>query len=166
MLFRSDLPFISIFLLWSRVVPSIWLGKPNYPWGINCNSNALRRHLYHSLWSNTFTVPRMELFGVQELPNSKSLNAPGWAYVAETGVKLSAGHQPNSRVRAARIQQNGSAHENTAKQDAKILRDLAALDKESHRDVQIPIPVRHRDHTGRGKFSIIPPLLTARHLAS
>jgi hypothetical protein len=26
--------------------------------------------------------------------------------------------------------------------------------------------VRHRDHTGRGKFSIIPPLLTARHLAS
>jgi len=35
------------------------------------------------------------------------------------------------------------------KQDAKIMRDLAALDRESHKDVLIPVPVRHRDNAGR-----------------
>jgi zinc finger HIT domain-containing protein 1 len=95
----------------------------------------------------------MELFGVQEIPNSKSITAPGWAYVPDTGISPSvAALQPVSKKRAARSLPNASAHETTARQDAKILRDLTALDKENHKDVQIPVPIKHRDNAGRGIF--------------
>jgi len=102
----------------------------------------------------------MDLFGVQELPSSRSINAPGWAYVPDTGVNPSvAALQPSSNKRAARNQPKANnAQENTAKQDAKILRDLAALDRESHKDIQIPVPVRHRDNAGRG--TLCPTYLT------
>jgi zinc finger HIT domain-containing protein 1 len=94
----------------------------------------------------------MELFGVQELPASKSISAPGWAYVPDTGINPSvAALQPSRAKRIAGPTTKASTHETTAKQDAKILRELAALDRESHRDVQIPIPVKHRDGAGRGK---------------
>lgn len=90
-------------------------------------------------------------FGVREVVNSKATAAPGWAYVPDTGVNASvAALQPSSRKRA-RTQHVASQHETTAKQDAKILRELAALDRENHRDVSIPVPVRHRDNAGRGK---------------
>src|SRR6187402_808421 len=86
-------------------------------------------------------------FGVREVANSK-VSAPGWAYVPDTGVKTL---QPVSRKRL-RTELGTNAHETTAKQDAKILRDLAALDRENHRDVSIPVPVKHRDNAGRGKI--------------
>ena len=93
-------------------------------------------------------------FGVREVANSKAAAAPGWAYVPDTGVNASiAALQPSSRKRV-RNQPSASLHETTAKQDAKILRELAALDRENHRDVSIPVPVRHRDNAGRGmKFA-------------
>lgn len=74
--------------------------------------------------------------------------APGWAYVPDTGSSASAS-QPSARKRM-RTLPNASQHETTAKQDAKIMRELAALDRENHRDVSIPVPVRHRDNAGRG----------------
>jgi zinc finger HIT domain-containing protein 1 len=98
----------------------------------------------------------MELFGVQELPNAKSISAPGWAYVPDTGINPSVAALQPSQAKRARNLRNPSAHENSAKQDAKILRELAALDKESHKDVQIPVPVRHRDNAGRGSPFVIP----------
>ena len=90
-------------------------------------------------------------FGVREVANSKAIAAPGWAYVPDTGVNASvAALQPASRKRA-RNQPVASQHETTAKQDAKLLRELIALDRENHRDVTIPVPVRQRDSSGRGK---------------
>jgi hypothetical protein len=90
-------------------------------------------------------------FGVREVANSKSVAAPGWAYVPDTGVNASvAALQPSSRKRA-RNQPVASQHETTAKQDARILRELAALDRENHRDVSIPVPIKHRDNAGRGE---------------
>lgn len=95
----------------------------------------------------------MNNFGVREVANSKSAAAPGWAYVPDTGVNASvAASQPSSRKRA-RNTQTVSAGETTAKQDAKILRGLVALDRENHRDVTIPVPIRHRDNAGRGALS-------------
>ena len=92
----------------------------------------------------------MDLFGVLELPTSKSLSAPGWAYVPDT---MSSAAPPAARKRARHM---ASAHDQTARQDAKIARDLAALEKEGGgRDVVIPVPVRARDGAGRGMF---PPL--------
>jgi len=100
----------------------------------------------------------MELFGVEELANSKSISAPGWAYVPDTGANASvAALQPASRKRAARNQPTVSTHETNVKQDAKILRDLAALDKESHRDVSIPVPIRHRNDTERVSHGKVTP---------
>jgi len=93
-------------------------------------------------------------FGIQEVAlNSKATAAPGWAYVPDTGVNASVtALQPSSRKRA-RTQLTASQHETTAKQDAKILRELVALDRENHRDVSIPVPIRHRDNAGRGMLS-------------
>lgn len=96
-------------------------------------------------------TPEMELFGVQELPNSKSISAPGWAYVPDTIGNSTSASQSTSRKRTVRNQPKSTSHDHNAKQDAKVLRDLAALDKESYRDVQIPVPVRHRDNAGRGE---------------
>jgi zinc finger HIT domain-containing protein 1 len=95
----------------------------------------------------------MGLFGVQELLSTKSVIAPGWAYVPDTGINPSVtALQPVSKKRAVRSLPNASPHEVNTRQDAKILRDLAVLDKESHKDVQIPVPVRHRDNAGRGMY--------------
>jgi zinc finger HIT domain-containing protein 1 len=96
----------------------------------------------------------MNNFGVREVANSRATAAPGWAYVPDTGVNASvAALQPSSRKRA-RTQLTASFHETTAKQDARILRELAALDRENHRDVSIPVPIRHRDSAGRGRKSL------------
>jgi zinc finger HIT domain-containing protein 1 len=87
-------------------------------------------------------------FGVREVAISTVPVAPGWAYVPDTGSSALA-LQPSSRKRM-RAPLTASQHETTAKQDAKIIRELAALDRENHRDVSIPVPVRHRDNAGRG----------------
>ncbi|PBP24684.1 HIT zinc finger protein [Diplocarpon rosae] len=87
-------------------------------------------------------------FGVREVAISKS-SAPGWVLVPDTGANASvACLQPTSRKRA-RTQNIASSHETTARQDAKLVRELAALDRENYRDVSIPVPIRHRDNAGR-----------------
>jgi zinc finger HIT domain-containing protein 1 len=87
-------------------------------------------------------------FGVREVANSKT-SAPGWAYVPVNNTGSGAASQPISRKRRTELSSN--QHETTAKQDAKIARELAALDKENHREVSIPIPARNRDGVDRGK---------------
>lgn len=87
----------------------------------------------------------MDLFGVHELPTSKSASA-GWAYIPDTQSSAAA---PTSRKRA---RHTASAHDQSARQDAKVARDLAALEKEGGgREVVIPVPVRARDGAGRGE---------------
>lgn len=89
-------------------------------------------------------------FGVQEVANSKSVAAPGWAYVPDTGVNPAVGTlQPSSRKRP-RTTGPAFNQDTNAKQDAKLIRELAALDRDNHKDVSIPVPVRHRDNAGRG----------------
>lgn len=86
-------------------------------------------------------------FGVLEVANSRAAPAPGWAYVADTGSNASnRALQPRKRARNAAPSQ----HETTEKQATKVLRELAALDRENHKDVSIPVPIRHRDNAGRG----------------
>lgn len=89
-------------------------------------------------------------FGVLEVANSTVPAAPGWAYVPDVGANASMSALQPSRSKRMRAQIAASPHETTAKQDAKILRELTALDRENHRDVSIPVPVRHRDNAGRG----------------
>ncbi|OBT89142.1 hypothetical protein VE02_01673 [Pseudogymnoascus sp. 03VT05] len=93
----------------------------------------------------------MDLFGVHDLPTSKSASA-GWAYIPDTLSSLAA---PTSRKRA---RHTASAHDQSARQDAKVARDLAALEKEGGgREVVIPVVPRGRDGAGRATHGKVTP---------
>ncbi|KAI4124865.1 MAG: hypothetical protein LQ338_004591 [Usnochroma carphineum] len=87
--------------------------------------------------------------GIEVLPNSTSISAPGWAYVPDNGYDPSkAAIQPSgARKRAART--SGIAGgDTTTRQDNARLRHLAELDRDNYRDVQIPVPARFKEKTG------------------
>ncbi|KAL8736674.1 MAG: hypothetical protein Q9166_000040 [cf. Caloplaca sp. 2 TL-2023] len=87
--------------------------------------------------------------GVEVLPNSTSISAPGWAYVPDNGYDPSkTAIQPSgARKRAART--SGIAGgDTTARQQNATLKHLLELDKDNYRDVQILVPARLKDKTG------------------
>ncbi|EED23520.1 HIT finger domain protein, putative [Talaromyces stipitatus ATCC 10500] len=94
---------------------------------------------------------------VEVLGTSRSHATPGWAYVPETSLQKSSSSTAatalTSRKRGIR-EPGGSTTDLTSRQNHAILRHLAELDRENHRDnVHIPVPVRkdaiQRDN-GRG----------------
>lgn len=93
-------------------------------------------------------------FGVLEvaLQTGKSAPAPGWAYVPDISTSTpQLGLQPSSRRArgpAASSSLGANAHETSKKQDAKIVRELQMLDRENHRDVNIPVTGRGKDGKG------------------
>ncbi|KAH6845383.1 hypothetical protein B0I37DRAFT_406910 [Chaetomium sp. MPI-CAGE-AT-0009] len=84
----------------------------------------------------------MNNFGVIEVASTVTKNTPGWAYVPDTGPALSAALQPANRKRAARKQTALSLSDLSAREETRIRKDLEALDRDSHRDANIPIPPR------------------------
>ena len=86
--------------------------------------------------------------GIEVLPNSTSISAPGWAYVPDNGFDPSkTAIQPSgARKRAARTA-GLAAGDTTARQQNAISKHLLELDKDNHRDVQIPVPARFKDKT-------------------
>ncbi|MCJ1314086.1 hypothetical protein MMC25_007766 [Agyrium rufum] len=94
---------------------------------------------------------------VEVLPNSTTtVSAPGWAYVPDTGYDPSkAPIQPSGarkRARTSNINGISTAAGETqisAKQQNQLNRRLTDLDKDNHRDIQIPIPNRQKDASGR-----------------
>ncbi|KAI4102531.1 MAG: hypothetical protein L6R37_004358 [Teloschistes peruensis] len=86
---------------------------------------------------------------IEVLPNSASISAPGWAYVPDLGYDPSkSAIQPSgARKRAARTAGIAGGDTSTRQQNA-ILRHLAELDKDNHRDVQIPVPARFKEKAG------------------
>ncbi|KAK0655721.1 hypothetical protein B0T16DRAFT_342022 [Cercophora newfieldiana] len=82
----------------------------------------------------------MNNFGVIELAGGKTTRAPGWAYVPDVGPSPAQALQPTNRKRAARNQGGLNASDLSARQDAKIRKDLEALDRDTNKDVNIPIP--------------------------
>lgn len=82
------------------------------------------------------TMPRIEV-----LPNSSIAVAPGWAYVPDTGYDPSkAPLNPAARKRNARNVAAAAGGERSVRQQNAIQRRLAELDKDSHKDIQIPAP--------------------------
>ncbi|KAI9834422.1 MAG: hypothetical protein M1838_005497 [Thelocarpon superellum] len=96
---------------------------------------------------------------IEVLPNSASAPAPGWAYVPDTGFDPSKApiQASGSRQRAARQVAVAGGHEGSVRQHNAILRHLADLDKDNHREVQIPVPVRQRDGAGRASRGKVTP---------
>ena len=82
----------------------------------------------------------MNNFGVIEVASTKTKNAPGWAYVPDNVVNPAANAFPTSRKnRAARNTAALGFSDLSARQDAKVRKELVELDKEpSSRDVAIP----------------------------
>ncbi|KAI4115366.1 MAG: hypothetical protein LQ345_004025 [Seirophora villosa] len=87
--------------------------------------------------------------GIEVLPNSTSISAPGWAYVPDNGYDPSkAAIQPSgARKRAARTSAI-TGGDTTTRQHNATLRHLAELDKDNYRDVQISVPARLKEKTG------------------
>ena len=82
----------------------------------------------------------MNNFGVIEVASTNTKNAPGWAYVPDVGPTPAQALQPINRKRAARNQSAVSLTDASARQDAKTRKDLESLDRDIHRDANIPIP--------------------------
>ena len=87
--------------------------------------------------------------GIEVLPNSTSISAPGWAYVPDNGYDPSkAAIAPSgARKRTARIA-GISGGDTTTRQHNATSKRLAELDKDSYRDVQIPVPARFKEKVG------------------
>ncbi|POS87633.1 hypothetical protein EPUL_000259, partial [Erysiphe pulchra] len=93
-------------------------------------------------------------FGVHEVSTTKLVPAPGWAYVPDVGSQATLiATQPISGKRARKpVLGVQNPRESTTQQDVKLLRELALLDRENHRDVSVPIPPKQNSEqsTGRG----------------
>jgi zinc finger HIT domain-containing protein 1 len=86
----------------------------------------------------------MNNFGVIELANAKAKSAPGWAYVPDTGpAPGSAALQPANRKRARNAPGGGlSLGDLTARQEARVRKEVEALDRDAGRDNTIPVLVK------------------------
>ncbi|KAK8056819.1 hypothetical protein PG993_002046 [Apiospora rasikravindrae] len=98
----------------------------------------------------------MNNFGVIEVAGAKTTNAPGWAYVPDTGppgLSHQQGKNSKNRKRAARSTAGGpnlSYADLSARQEAKVRKELEVLDRDNPRDVSIPIPAKPKG-SGSGR---------------
>ncbi|KAH9909041.1 hypothetical protein F4778DRAFT_715030 [Xylariomycetidae sp. FL2044] len=95
----------------------------------------------------------MNNFGVIELASTKTTNAPGWAYVPDTTNTTASSSVHRHPSASTSISRNKRAARNTGaglsnadistRQEAKIRRELEALDRDNLRaDVSIPVPAK------------------------
>lgn len=105
----------------------------------------------------------MNNFGVIEVASTKTTNAPGWAYVPDTGTSsgpsqsVSAVHLHVNRNKRAARQANAVAtgssaqHHNdiSARHNSKLQKEIEQLQRDSLTAVQIPIPSGGRDKDGK-----------------
>lgn len=99
----------------------------------------------------------MNNFGVIEVAGARTTSAPGWAYVPDTSLAGSAALQPAHRKRARNQPAGLSLSDLSARQEAKIRKELEALDRDpsagaaSHRDGGVAVP--SRSGAGGGKHT-------------
>lgn len=104
----------------------------------------------------------MNDFGVIEVASTKTTNAPGWAYIPDTGnssvpsQSVSAVHLHVNRNKRAARQPNaptGSSAQHlndiSARHDSKLQKEIEQLQRDSLSNVQIPIPSGGRDKDGK-----------------
>lgn len=92
----------------------------------------------------------MNNFGVIELASAKTTSAPGWAYVPDMGAKGApgSGGAPANRKRARNLP-GLSAGDLSARHEAKVRKEVEALDRDGGKDSTIPLPVK----SGRGMLA-------------
>lgn len=97
------------------------------------------------------------MYHVELLPSTTTHLTPGWTYVPDRGFDPSKAAITPSIGRKRGIRDPGSRGDVSSRQANAIIRHLAELDRENHKDVHIPIPVKQKDAAGRG-ISIFPDL--------
>ncbi|KAE8354661.1 hypothetical protein BDV28DRAFT_130445 [Aspergillus coremiiformis] len=89
------------------------------------------------------------MYHVELLPSATTHLTPGWTYVPDRGFPAKAAITPTiGRKRS--IRDPGSRGDVSSRQANAIIRHLAELDRENHKDVHIQIPVKQKDAAGRG----------------
>ncbi|EAW11270.1 putative HIT finger domain protein [Aspergillus clavatus NRRL 1] len=89
------------------------------------------------------------MYRIELLPGASTHVTPGWTYVPDRGFDpAKAALAPTiGRKRGIR---DGGRTDLSSRQTNAIIRHLAELDRENHREVQIAIPVKQKDTAGRG----------------
>lgn len=123
---------------------------PNFGWGPAASRYSLVRPTEDHPRSDK---PTMNNFGVIEVASTTTKTTPGWAYVPDTGPTPPAALQPINRKRAARNQPALSLPDLSAREETRLRKDLEALDRDSNRDVNIPIPPRPGG-SNKGNYSL------------
>lgn len=85
---------------------------------------------------------KMNNFGVIELAGPKTTATPGWAYVADAAPVQQAAS--TGRKRAAARGHGLSLSDQSAREEARVRKELEGLDREGNRDVVIPVPANGR----------------------
>ncbi|KAL4803765.1 hypothetical protein BDV18DRAFT_39074 [Aspergillus unguis] len=81
------------------------------------------------------------MYNVEVLPNSSTHATPGWTYVADKGFDPAKAAMAPTTGRKRGIRDPGRTDVSSRQANA-IVRHLAELDRENHRDVAIAIPAR------------------------
>ncbi|RAK97416.1 putative HIT finger domain protein [Aspergillus ibericus CBS 121593] len=89
------------------------------------------------------------MYHVELLPSTKTHATPGWTYVPDRGFDPAKAAITPAIGRKRGIRDPGRA-DLTSRQSNAIVRHLAELDRENHRETQVPIPVKQKDASGRG----------------
>jgi zinc finger HIT domain-containing protein 1 len=92
---------------------------------------------------------------IEVLPTTSSHTAPGWTYVPDTGFDPSKAVIKPTTGRKRGIREPGGRSNLTSRQNTAIIRHLTELDRENHRDIHIPVPVKQKDVAGRGVYLLL-----------
>lgn len=97
------------------------------------------------------------MYSVEVLPNSSTHLTPGWTYVPDRGFDPAKAAITPSIGRKRGIRDPGGRADLSSRQTNAIVRHLAELDRENHRDVHIPVPAKSKE-SGRGTpLFLLPP---------
>ncbi|KAE8153417.1 hypothetical protein BDV25DRAFT_149423 [Aspergillus avenaceus] len=90
------------------------------------------------------------MYHVEVLPNATTHLTPGWTYVPDRGFDPSKAAITPTIGRKRGIRDPGNRGDLSSRQTNAIIRHLAELDRENHKDVHIPVPVKQKDAATRG----------------
>ncbi|EYE90918.1 putative HIT finger domain protein [Aspergillus ruber CBS 135680] len=90
------------------------------------------------------------MYHIELLPNSTSHITPGWTYVPDRGFDPAKAAITPAIGRKRGIRDPGGRGDLSSRENNAIIRHLAELDRENHRDVQIAVPVKQKEPAGRG----------------
>lgn len=88
------------------------------------------------------------MFRVELVPDSSTAPTPGWRYVTDHGFDPAKAAMAPALGRKRGIRDARKGGDISSRRANAIVRHIAELDRENHRDVQIPVPVRQAKEAG------------------